>query len=66
MHEAAATPAWVLFAYLISGVCFILALRSLSSPETSRRGNSIGMAGMAIAVGTTLATHSLATLPEIR
>ena len=29
MHEAAATPAWVLIAYLIAGVCFILALRGL-------------------------------------
>jgi NAD(P) transhydrogenase subunit beta len=34
---------------------FILALRGLSSPETSRRGNYMGMAGMAIAVATTLA-----------
>jgi len=40
--------------YLASGVLFILALRGLSSPETSRRGNYMGMAGMAIAVGTTL------------
>jgi NAD(P) transhydrogenase subunit beta len=54
MHEAAATPAWVLLAYLISGVCFILALRGLSNPEGSRRGNYIGMFGMAIAVVTTL------------
>src|SRR6266581_966937 len=54
MHEAAATPAWVLLAYLISGVCFILALRGLSSPESSRRGNRIGMIGMLIAVATTL------------
>jgi NAD(P) transhydrogenase subunit beta len=57
MHEAAATPAWVLLAYLISGVCFILALRGLSSPESSRRGNRLGMVGMAIAVVTTLITH---------
>ena len=57
MHEAAATPAWVLLAYLISGVCFILALRGLSGPESSRRGNRLGMIGMAIAVVTTLATH---------
>jgi NAD(P) transhydrogenase subunit beta len=57
MHEAAATPAWVLLAYLVSGVCFILALRGLSSPESSRRGNRTGMIGMAIAVVTTLATH---------
>ena len=41
--------------YLTSGVLFILALRGLSSPETSRRGNYMGMAGMAIAVATTLA-----------
>jgi NAD(P) transhydrogenase subunit beta len=57
MHEAAATPAWVLLAYLISGVCFILALRGLSSPDSSRRGNRIGMIGMAIAVVTTVITH---------
>ena len=57
MHEAAATPAWVLIAYLIAGVCFILALRGLSSPDSSRRGNRLGMVGMAIAVVTTLATH---------
>jgi H+-translocating NAD(P) transhydrogenase subunit beta len=41
--------------YLIAGVLFILALRGLSSPETSRRGNYLGMTGMAIAVATTLA-----------
>ena len=41
--------------YLVCGVLFILALRGLSSPETSRRGNTLGMVGMVIAVGTTLA-----------
>jgi len=41
--------------YLAAGVLFILALRGLSSPETSRRGNKLGMLGMAIAIGTTLA-----------
>jgi NAD(P) transhydrogenase subunit beta len=41
--------------YLISAVCFIMALRGLSSPETARQGNAIGIAGMAIAVATTLA-----------
>jgi len=44
--------------YLISGVLFILALRGLSSPETSRRGNQNGMIGMVIAVLTTLAVSS--------
>ena len=42
--------------YLASGVLFIMALRGLSSPETSRRGNLFGMLGMAIAIVTTLAT----------
>ena len=40
--------------YLASGVLFILALRGLSSPETSRQGNMFGMTGMAIAILTTL------------
>jgi NAD(P) transhydrogenase subunit beta len=41
--------------YLVAGVLFILALRGLSNPETSRQGNLFGMAGMAIAIVTTLA-----------
>ncbi|MGI9380626.1 MAG: NAD(P)(+) transhydrogenase (Re/Si-specific) subunit beta [Methyloligellaceae bacterium] len=40
--------------YLVSGVLFILALRGLSSPESSRRGNAFGIVGMAIAILTTL------------
>ena len=60
-----APPAWVMLAYLISGVFFILALRGLSSPATSQRGNRFGMAGMLIAVVTTLVTHEVASLPEI-
>ena len=43
-------------AYIVSGVLFILALRGLSSPETSQAGNRNGMIGMAIAVGVTLLT----------
>jgi NAD(P) transhydrogenase subunit beta len=43
-------------AYLAAGVLFILSLRGLSSPETSRRGNSLGMIGMGLAVGVTLLT----------
>ncbi len=53
-------------AYLVCGVLFILALRGLSSPVTSRRGNQMGMIGMAIAVSTTLIvlflTHALDTV----
>ena len=43
-------------AYLIAAICFIVALRGLSSPVTARRGNITGMVGMAIAIGTTLAS----------
>lgn len=65
MHELAPLNPWVALAYLIAGVCFIVALRGLSSPSTSRRGNRFGMAGMLIAVVTTLVTHDVASLPEI-
>ncbi|MBC7136862.1 MAG: NAD(P)(+) transhydrogenase (Re/Si-specific) subunit beta [Oceanibaculum nanhaiense] len=41
--------------YLVASICFIMALRGLSSPVTSRQGNIFGMAGMAIAILTTLA-----------
>ena len=40
--------------YLVSGVLFIMALRGLSHPETSRQGNNYGMVGMGIAILTTL------------
>ena len=43
--------------YLVAGVLFILSLRGLSSPASSRQGNLFGMVGMAIAIGTTLAAH---------
>ncbi len=65
MEHGIAAPAWVSLAYLIAGGLFILALRGLSSPETSRRGNRAGMAGMGIAVGTTLVTHEIAAIWEI-
>ncbi|HVL72337.1 MAG TPA: NAD(P)(+) transhydrogenase (Re/Si-specific) subunit beta, partial [Beijerinckiaceae bacterium] len=40
--------------YLVAGILFILALRGLSHPTTSRQGNRYGMIGMALAIGTTL------------
>jgi NAD(P) transhydrogenase subunit beta len=42
--------------YLVAAVCFVMALRGLSSPDTARGGNIFGMVGMVIAVGTTLAS----------
>jgi NAD(P) transhydrogenase subunit beta len=42
--------------YLAAAICFIMALRGLSSPQTARAGNLYGIAGMVLAVGTTLAT----------
>ena len=52
-------------AYLLSGVLFILALRGLSSPESARRGNRFGMAGMAVAVLTTLAVSGIGMRPSL-
>ncbi|HAY08304.1 MAG TPA: NAD synthetase, partial [Hyphomonas sp.] len=46
---------WAPLLYLVAGVLFILALRGLSSPATSQKGNRNGMIGMTIAVGTTIA-----------
>ncbi|MGA2943270.1 MAG: NAD(P)(+) transhydrogenase (Re/Si-specific) subunit beta, partial [Xanthobacteraceae bacterium] len=51
------SPNLVALLYLVAGVLFILALRGLSSPETSRRGNQFGMIGMVIAVLTTLSAQ---------
>lgn len=60
-----ASSPWVALSYLVSGVLFILALRGLSSPATSRAGNRYGMLGMTLAVVTTLLTHGIASLAEI-
>ena len=51
--------------YLVSGVCFIMALRGLSSPETARQGNFFGMAGMVVAIGTTLALPTVLSYETI-
>ncbi len=51
--------AYAVIAYLVAAICFIMALRGLSSPETSRMGNIYGITGMVIAVITTL------TLPGV-
>ena len=45
--------------YLVASICFIMALRGLSSPDTARRGNLFGMVGMVIAIATTLAAPSV-------
>src|SRR3546814_13613226 len=66
MHEAvSATPGWAAVAYLVAGICFILALRGLSSPSSSRRGNRFGMFGMALAMLTTIYLHLNVTIIEI-
>ncbi len=48
------TPNLSALLYLAASVCFIMALRGLSSPETARRGNAYGIAGMIIAIVTTI------------
>ena len=54
------TASLAALAYLVSGILFILTLRGLSSPTTSRRGNVLGMAGMGIAIATTLSVTGVA------
>lgn len=49
------------YLYLIASVLFILALKGLSHPESSQRGNVLGMVGMAIAIGTTLLNPAIKT-----
>jgi H+-translocating NAD(P) transhydrogenase subunit beta len=51
--------------YLVASICFIMALRGLSSPETARGGNLYGIIGMLIAVGTTLALPGIVSFPII-
>ncbi|MEZ7881109.1 MAG: NAD(P)(+) transhydrogenase (Re/Si-specific) subunit beta [Rhodospirillales bacterium] len=53
------------YAYLVSAVCFIFALRGLSSPVTARRGNLFGVIGMVIAIGTTLYSPGILSLDLI-
>ena len=50
------------FAYLVASVCFILALKGLSSPKTARQGNILGMSGMAIAIVTTMLLPNVSNL----
>ena len=45
---------FALLAYLVAAVCFIMALKGLASPETSRQGNLFGIVGMTVAIVTTL------------
>ena len=53
------------FAYLVSGVCFIMALKGLSSPKTARMGNIYGISGMVIAILTTIALPGVTSLSAI-
>src|SRR4051812_33279283 len=52
-------------AYLIASALFVLSLRGLSHPSTARRGNLYGVAGMAIAIVTTLCLNGGAALPVV-
>jgi NAD(P) transhydrogenase subunit beta len=56
---------WVDLAYLVAAICFVLALKGLSSPKSARNGNLIGAAGAIIAVLTVLISADLHHLPLI-
>jgi len=59
------SPTWTAILYLVAAVCFILALKGLSSPKTARRGNLIGAAGAIIAVITVFLSSKLDNIPWI-
>jgi len=59
------SPTWTAILYLIAAICFILALKGLSSPKTARRGNLIGAAGATIAVITVFLSSKLDNIPWI-
>ena len=58
-------PVWTSLLYLAAAVCFILALRGLSSPRTARRGNLVGALGALIAVVTVFLSARLENIPWI-
>ncbi len=59
------TSEWTTLLYLVSAVCFILALKGLSSPRHARRGNLIGSAGALLAVITVFLSVKLENIPLI-
>ena len=60
--EVISDPNVVGLLYLVTIICFILALRFLSSPKHARRGNWVGGVGMVIAIATTLALDGICEL----
>ncbi len=59
------SPTWTSLLYLVAAVCFILALRGLSSPRTARRGNLIGAFGALVAMVTVFLSTELDNLVSI-
>ena len=55
----------IILVYVVAAICFILALKGLSSPTTARRGNIIGIIGMALAIATTHFFLATGTLPSL-
>ena len=55
-------PVWAQLGYLVAAVCFILALKGLSSPRSARRGNHLGAAGALIALAVTFVVYEVRNL----
>ena len=59
------TDTWSSFAFLVAAICFIVALKGLSSPRTARLGNGIGVVGAAVAVVVVFVAERPDNLPFI-
>ncbi len=59
------SPEWTALLYLVAAICFILALKGLSSPRSARRGNLIGAAGALLAVLTLFFSMTMENIPLI-
>ncbi|MDQ4489505.1 NAD(P)(+) transhydrogenase (Re/Si-specific) subunit beta [Sinomonas sp. ASV486] len=63
--SAVIDPTWTALLYLVAAVCFILALKGLSSPKHARRGNAVGALGAVVALVTVFLSSRLENIPWI-
>ncbi|TAM91659.1 NAD(P)(+) transhydrogenase (Re/Si-specific) subunit beta [bacterium] len=65
MSETIAAAPWITLTYLVTGICFILGLKWLSSPSRARQGNQIAAVGMVLALAATVLSGAIHTVGDI-